>query len=251
MISEHPIIVANWKMNMTLADAIIIASSVRKALEEMHHVEVILCPEFVWLYPVKEKLSKFPLSNLKIGAQNISQFDNGSYTGEISAQMIKNLVQFVILGHSERISNFDEDENTTNKKIKLALDHDIYPIVCVGERTKSETSVTFVVNKLKRILKTISHEEYQNILIAYEPIWAIGTDKEAESDYVDEVAKKIKEELSDDLKVLYGGSVDSENASNYLIHRHIDGLLVGRASLKAREFVEICSLANGGCDDIG
>ncbi|KKP88379.1 MAG: Triosephosphate isomerase [Berkelbacteria bacterium GW2011_GWA2_35_9] len=246
MISGHPIIVANWKMNTSLADAIIIASSVRKALEEMHHVEVVLCPEYIWLYPVKEELSKFPLSNLKIGAQNISQFDNGSYTGEVSAQMIKNLVQFVILGHSERVDNFGEDEETTNKKIKLALDHGIHPIVCVGERTKSETSVTFVINKLKRILKSISNEEYQNVLIAYEPVWAIGTDKEAESDYVDEVAKKIKEKLSDDLKILYGGSVSSDNASNYLTHRHVDGLLVGRASLKTREFIEICSLANGG-----
>lgn len=246
MISGHPIIVANWKMNTSLADAIILASSVRRALEDMQHVEVVLCPEFVWLYPVKEELSKFPLSNLKLGAQNISQFDNGSYTGEISAQMVKNLVQFVILGHSERVDNFDEDEIVTNKKIKLALDFGIHPIVCVGERKKSETSVLFVISKLKRILKSISREEYQNIIIAYEPIWAIGTDQEAESDYVDEMAKNIKKNLSDDLRVLYGGSVTDENASKYLIHRNINGLLVGRASLKSSEFVEICSLANGG-----
>ncbi len=246
MISDHPIIVANWKMNTSLADAIILASSIRKALEDMQHVEVVLCPEFVWLYPVKEELSKFPLNNLKIGAQNISQFDNGSYTGEISAQMIKNLVQFVILGHSERVDNFDEDETSTNKKIKLALDYGIHPIVCVGERKKSETSSSYVISKLKRILKSVSREEYQNIIIAYEPTWAIGTDEEADSDYVDEIAKNIKKSLSEDLRVLYGGSVDDNNVSKYLIHRNIDGLLVGRASLKSSEFIEICSQANGG-----
>ncbi|TSC92908.1 MAG: triosephosphate isomerase (TIM) [Candidatus Berkelbacteria bacterium Licking1014_85] len=245
MLSKHPLIVGNWKMNTSLADAEILAETMRNGLENISHVDVVLAPPFVWLYPVKVILSKACPKNLMLGAQNMHFENDGAFTGEISASMLKNLVEFVILGHSERVKYFHEDENITRKKVLKALEVGLHPIVCVGETSKSATAASFVSQKAERIVSHLKKSELEHIAIAYEPVWAIGTGKNADSDYAADVCRKIKDRVGNDVKVLYGGSVNADNSEEYLIHNSINGLLVGGSSLKASEFLKICEQASG------
>ena len=209
--------------------------------------EVILCVPFIDLCKAV-KLSKG--TSVKIGAQNMHFKDSGAYTGEISPKMLNDLnVEYVIIGHSERREYFNETDETVNLKIKAALTHDLKPIVCVGETLEQrEAGITkeFVTGQVRNALKEITEDELKKIIIAYEPIWAIGTGKTASKEDANEVCKWIREELrvlygdvADEILIQYGGSVKSSNAKDLFEMSDIDGGLVGGASLEPEEFSKI------------
>ena len=209
--------------------------------------EVILCVPFIDLCKAV-KLSKG--TNVKIGAQNMHFKDSGAYTGEISPKMLNDLnVEYVIIGHSERREYFNETDETVNLKIKAALTYDLKPIVCVGETLEQrEAGITkdFVTGQVRNALKEITEDELKKIIIAYEPIWAIGTGKTASKEDANEVCKWIREELralygdvADEIIIQYGGSVKSSNAKDLFEMSDIDGGLVGGASLEPEEFSKI------------
>lgn len=261
---RRPLIIGNWKMNTTLADATILATSVKNAAADLESVEIVLCPPFVWLIPLAEILEASP-RNLHLGAQNMWFADKGAMTGEISPLMIKPLVDYVILGHSERRSHFGESNALINDKIHAGLHYGIIPIVCVGELKKmpqekrgrgrpSKIDVrSDVLHQLKKALEGINRDHAEKIVIAYEPVWAIGTGTPATGAYAASVisrlrevfAKKYGQSLAEGIRILYGGSVTEENVREFIYQPEIDGVLAGGASLKAKEFIAICREAAG------
>ncbi|MCL5407378.1 MAG: triose-phosphate isomerase [Patescibacteria group bacterium] len=261
---RRPLIVGNWKMNTTLSDAVVLANSVKRAAEDLDSVEIVLCPPFVWLVPLAENLENAP-KNLTLGAQNMWFADSGAMTGEISPIMIKDLVKYVILGHSERRSHFGESNALINDKIHAAFTHGLTPIVCVGELKKlqeekrgrgrpNRTDTKSDVNhQLEEALKGVSKEKAEKIIVAYEPVWAIGTGHAATGGYAATVieklrqvfAKKYSKSLSERVRILYGGSVDSKNVQEFMYQPEIDGVLAGGSSLKAKEFIAVCREAAG------
>jgi len=260
---RRPLIIGNWKMNTTLADAVILATSIKRAAEDLDSVEIVLCPPFTWLAPLAELLDNGP-GNLHLGAQNMWFAEKGAMTGEISPLMLKDLVKFVILGHSERRAHFNESNALINDKIQAALDNGLTPIICVGElkkmvekrgrgrpnRIELKSDILF---QLKSALKGIPAEKAEKIVIAYEPVWAIGTGNPATGGYATQAieslrkvfAQKYSQPFSERVRILYGGSVDSENVSEFIGQPEIDGVLAGGASLKAKEFIAICREAAG------
>ena len=260
---RKPLIIGNWKMNTSLADASVLTTSIRNAVGGWD-VDVVLCPPFTWLYPVAEILEKAP-KNLHLGAQNMWFAEKGPMTGEISPLMLKNLVKYVILGHSERRSHFNETDALINDKIHAALKYGLTPIICVGELKKMQeekrgkgrpTKVDIrsdVTHQLRSALDKITRNDAEKIIVAYEPVWAIGTGNPATGAYAAQVvarlrevfAKKYGQELSERIRILYGGSVDSENVREFIYQPEIDGVLAGGASLKAKEFIKICREAAG------
>jgi len=260
---RRPLIIANWKMNTTLSDAIILATSVKNNITNLD-VDVVLCPPFVWLYPIAEIFEKKP-SNLHLGAQNMWFTEKGAMTGEISPLMIKTLAKYVILGHSERRHNFHETDELINDKIKSALQHKLTPIVCVGELKKMKvekrgrgrpTKVDLssnVVNQLTAALTGIGADEAEEIMVAYEPVWAIGTGEAATGAYANSVIEQLRDVfkrkygqgVAERVRILYGGSVDEDNIREFWYQPEIDGALVGGASLKAKEFIKICREIGG------
>jgi len=260
---RRPLIIANWKMNTDLADATVLAESVKNAASDLDEVQIVLCPPFVWLVTLEEILEKAP-KNLHLGAQNMWFAEKGAMTGEISPLMLKDLVEFVIIGHSERRMHFNETDELINDKIQAALANKIIPIVCVGELKKmkenkgrgrpSKVEVkSNIVHQLEKALEGISRENAEKIIIAYEPVWAIGTGEAATGAYAASViaklrqvvAKKYGQEVAEHIRILYGGSVTSANITEFTFQPEIDGALVGGASLKAKEFIAICKEASG------
>ncbi len=243
------LIIANWKCNPTsLAEAKKLFNLVKRGVKSVRNVEVVICPPFVYVAGIKNKELK-----IKIGTQNIFWEEKGAYTGEISPLMLKDLgVDYVIIGHSERRIYFGETDEMINKKVKAAIKAKIIPILCVGETQKQkdgEETGRILKKQIEAGLKGISKLKIQNskFSIAYEPIWAIGTGKncsinEAMSSvlFIRKVISRFyNRTLADNLRILYGGSVTKENASDYIKEAGTDGLLVGGASLKAEEFVKI------------
>lgn len=259
---RKPLVIANWKMNTNLADATVIATSVKNKVGDFD-VDVVLCPPSVWLCPVAEILQHAP-KNISVGAQNMWFTENGAVTGEISAEMVKGLAKYVILGHSERRRYFSETDELINDKIRAALKHSLTPILCVGELKKQITKRgkgrpnntdirSNVTLQLKHALDGISRSDVEKIIIAYEPVWAIGTGEAATGAYAAEVAGNLRnflsgkysKALSERMRILYGGSVDEKNIREFTYQPEIDGALVGGASLKVNEFVQICREASG------
>ena len=241
-----PIIVANWKMNpLTLVEAKKLFLGVKKGISKK--AEVVVCPPFIFLSA---------LSGLKLGGQNCFWEEKGAFTGEISASLLKDAgAQYVIIGHSERRQFFHETDETVNKKTKAALKSHLTPIVCVGETlSERESKKTFKVieTQLKGGFANFGPEEMKRLVIAYEPVWAIGTGKVATPEEAQEVHAFIRKELSkifgndvtQHLRILYGGSVKPDNISNLMGEGDIDGALVGGASLDANQFSEIVRGAN-------
>ncbi len=265
---RKPLIIANWKMNTTLADATILATSVKNAVSDLD-VDIVLCPPFVWLVPLAELLEGAS-KNLNLGAQNMWFAEKGAMTGEISPLMIKPFAKFVILGHSERRSHFNESSPLINDKVQAAFEHNLIPVVCVGELKKMhEESAngrrgrgrpgkaemkSDIIGQLKGALEGISREKAEKMIVAYEPVWAIGTGKPATGVYAATVIGRLRqvfrdkygEEVADEVRILYGGSVDGENVREFVFQPEIDGVLAGGASLKAKEFIKICQEAGGG-----
>ena len=236
-----PIIVANWKMNpLTLVEAKKLFLGVKKGISKK--AEVVVCPPFIFLSA---------LSGLKLGGQNCFWEEKGAFTGEVSAKMLKNLgCQYVILGHSERRRYFQETDETINKKLKAAIEAKLIPIFCVGE-TKEEREQDKTEEVLKKQiiggLEGISNSKFSNGIIAYEPVWAIGTGNPCdtnEAQTMNLVIRKIlggiyNSSFSRKIPILYGGSVNSKNAEGYIKEAGFEGLLVGGASLDAKEFIKI------------
>ena len=244
------IVAGNWKMNKNLSESVQLASEIVKASESAPStVEIVVCPVFTHLEAVKEIVKN---SRVKLGAQNCYPADSGAFTGEISASMLKSIgVEYVILGHSERRQYFGETNDFINKKIKHVLSHGLKPIYCVGETLdEREKGVTdqVVTSQIIEGLKDISAEQAIQIVIAYEPVWAIGTGKTATPAQANEVHILIRSllvklfgNIGSEITIQYGGSMKPDNAKELLAQSEIHGGLIGGASLKASEFLTICS----------
>lgn len=240
-----PIIAGNWKMNTNLAEATELVTAMKKRLNRIGGVERVLCPPFVSLATVKEAIKG---TSIKLGAQNMHSERSGAYTGEISPTMLAGLCEFVILGHSERRTHFGESDQAVNKKVRAALAAGLKTIVCIGETLEQNDAgetVEVVTRQVKAAFEGIDLRD--GAVIAYEPIWAIGTGKAARGDQVNAVAKVIRSVFAqlyggpaaNELRIQYGGSVTGSNVAEFLGQSEIDGALVGGASLKAEEFLSI------------
>lgn len=242
-----PLIAGNWKMNKTPQEAVELINTL-KPLVQNAAAEVVVCPTFVALSDVQKAVQG---SNIKVGAQNMHHQDSGAYTGEISPVALKSMnIEYVILGHSERRQYFRESNEEINMKLAAALRHGLRPILCVGETLEQrEKGITFDVIKeqVQKCLSDLQQYNLEDLVIAYEPVWAIGTGKTATKEDANEVIgfirNQLKEVLNEKLslstRILYGGSVKSSNAKELMEMSEIDGALVGGASLKAEEFAKI------------
>ena len=241
------VIAGNWKMNMLPNEAMKFIEDLAPLVKDTKN-EVILCVPYTDLFYA---LLTVQGTNIKIGAQNMHFEEKGAYTGEISAKMLKSInVEYVIIGHSERRQYFNETDETVNKKIKAAFENGLKPIVCVGETLEQRdegTTIDIITNQTKLALEGLTDEQVANTIIAYEPIWAIGTGKTATSEDAQKAIKSIRDKIcqiygqnvSDRVIIQYGGSVKSGNAKELFTTSDIDGGLVGGASLKADEFAKI------------
>jgi len=247
------IVAANWKMNMTQAESARFVESFLRASGEITDVDVVIVPPFTAIAKVTEALGN--AQNIKIGAQNMYWEKNGPFTGEISAALLRDLfVHYVVLGHSERRTLFGETDEIVNRKVRAAHAAALRPIVCVGETLKQRDkgNVEKILSiQLRGSLAGLSLMELQETVIAYEPVWAIGTGRNATSQQAQEAhafIRHILREMSDDttadrIRIQYGGSVKPENARELMSQPDIDGALVGGASLDARSFAQIVKAA--------
>ncbi|MDL1896573.1 triose-phosphate isomerase [Anaerolineae bacterium CFX7] len=244
-----PIIAANWKMNTNLAAATALVNALKNDLAALTPVQVVLCPPFVYLPRVAELVQGTAIG---VGAQNMYFETKGAFTGEIAPAMVADFAQYVILGHSERRQYFHETDESVNKKIHAALAQGLKPLVCVGEALETyemgETDV-WVRGQIHGALKGLTAEQARGLVIAYEPIWAIGTGKAATGAGANAVvgisirgaiADLYGEAVAQAVRVQYGGSVTAKNIDEFMVQPEIDGALVGGASLKADEFIAIC-----------
>ncbi len=239
-----PIIAGNWKMYKTVSEAKDFAAQLKPLVADVHDRVILICPTFTNLQDVCDIVCD---SNVKVGAQNLYWQDEGAFTGEISAPMLKSVgCTYVIIGHSERRQYFGETDETVNKKVGAALKHNLIPIVCVGEslaqREKNET-FGVIETQIKNGLKGLTSDQWQQVVIAYEPVWAIGTGKTATPAQAQEVhahiRKLLPKEAAGGIRILYGGSVKPENIKELMGQPDIDGGLVGGASLKVDSFVKL------------
>lgn len=241
------VIAGNWKMNKVEAEIDQFIDEV-KDVQLTDFVDAVICAPFVYLQKIVDRLKT---ADLKVAAQTMDFNDSGAYTGEVSPVMLKDIgVTHVIIGHSERREYYNETDETVNKKVKAAFAHNLTPIVCVGESLETrETNkaLSFVKDQVKKALDGLTDEQIQQTIIAYEPIWAIGTGKTASSEDANEVCAHIRqtiEELTSEdiaryVTIQYGGSVNPDNIDELLNTSNIDGALVGGASLEASSFLQL------------
>lgn len=246
------VIAGNWKMNMLPNEAIKFIEDITPLIKDTEN-EVVLCVPYTDLF---YSLLTAQNTNIKIGAQNMHFKEKGAYTGEISGKMLKSInVEYVIIGHSERRAYFEETDETVNKKIKAAFENGLKPIVCVGESLEQkENGKTreIITTQTKLALEGLTGTQVENLVIAYEPIWAIGTGKTATAEDANnsiksirqEIAKNYGEQTADKVIIQYGGSVKSSNAKELFSMSDIDGALVGGASLEPQEFAKIINYGN-------
>jgi triosephosphate isomerase len=243
-----PVLAGNWKMYKTVAEALDFVAAVKGPLADLTGVEKAICVPFVSLSPLAEALRG---TGIKLGAQNMHWEDQGAFTGEVSPLMLKGLCDLVIIGHSERRQYFGETDETVNKKIKAALTHGITPIVCVGEsleQNRAGETEAFVSRQVQAAFDGITAEQARGIIVAYEPIWAIGTGLAATPDDANRIigqvvratlAKLYGAEIAQAMRIQYGGSVNVKNVEELMIQPEIDGGLVGGASLKPDDYVTL------------
>lgn len=243
---RKPIIAGNWKMHKTIAEALEFVNEVKDRVNN-DKVEAVICAPFTLLKDLKQATKG---TNIKIGAQNMHFEEKGAFTGEISPLMLKELdMDYVVIGHSERRQYFNETDETVNKKVLKALEVGIDPILCVGETLEErEAGNTKDVCKVQveKALENVSKEDLAKVVIAYEPVWAIGTGKTATSEdandvtaYIREVVANLYGELANEVRIQYGGSVKPSNVAEIMNQSDIDGALVGGASLEANDYVEL------------
>jgi triosephosphate isomerase len=248
---RKPVIAGNWKMFKTRDEALSFIYEVASLLPSRDKVESVICAPSITLRDVVKREGE----NLRIGAQNMHHELQGAYTGEISAPMLNSYgVEYVILGHSERRQYFFETDHLINLKTRQALNHQITPIVCIGESLEvreAGTTNQLVSSQVELALQSISSEDVTKVILAYEPIWAIGTGKTATSEQANETIKAIREKLeslynrdvASKVRILYGGSVKPSNIEELLAQSDIDGALIGGASLEAQQFIDMCKKA--------
>lgn len=234
---RRPMVVANWKMYTRASDAYILATTIRNMVYSIEGIEIVICPPFLWLSEISEIVKKD--GKVNVGAQNMYFEDEGPYTGEISPQMIRDVAKYVIVGHSERRFYFHENDIEVNEKVIAALKFGLSPIVCVGEKTKS-ASIKDAVAQLKEALAHVKKSDYENIVVAYEPVWAIGSGTPAPVEHSVYAITALREIIGRDSSILYGGSIDHSEVDKIAGCPAIDGVLVGGASLRATSFIEIC-----------
>jgi len=243
-----PFIAGNWKMNKTVGEAVDLVRQLKGSISEVREVEVAVAPPFTALYAVFKEVEGSPI---RLAAQNLFYEEKGAYTGEVSSLMLKAVgCHYVIIGHSERRQLFGETDEMVNRRIKAALGQGLKSIFCMGETLKErEEGKTFSVieRQMEGGLKNLGEKEFKNIVIAYEPVWAIGTGKTATPQQAEEVHRFIRErvaklysrETAEEVRIQYGGSVTPENIKGLMVQEDIDGALVGGASLKAETFLKI------------
>lgn len=240
-----PLIAGNWKMNTTLSEAVGLVNELRPGLDRIKDVEKVVCPPFVSLATIKGLIEG---SSIKLGAQNIYFEEKGAYTGEISPLMLGELCEFVIVGHSERRHYFNETEEIVDKKVKAALKVGLKPILCIGE-TLEENEAGKTQEVLIKQLSSPSARIYYlgGSVLAYEPVWAIGTGRAATGKQANDtigfirqhISKQCGKGIAHEVRILYGGSVTSDNIAEFINQPEIDGALVGGASIRANEFLSI------------
>lgn len=257
----NKLVVGNWKMYPTLSDSLVLATTLKGSLEEIKGVEVVLAPPTAWLVPIIEAW-RHPLPHVHFAAQNVWANDQGAYTGEVSAYLLKNIVRYAIVGHSERRRFAGEDNDLINQKVQACLQWGIRPILCVGETKKMIDSqgnfdgyqLGKVTEQLLEGLAGVKKDNFSRVTVAYEPVWAISSVANAISatpEYTLQVITKLKEKLTaqfdvaaaETIRFIYGGSVSPGNAADFFRYTEIGGALVGGESVKARDFLKICRQA--------
>ena len=242
---RKPLIAGNWKMNTNPTEAVTLVREMLTELDMITGVEKVLCPPFVSLVAVRELIED---TSIELGAQNMYFEDKGAYTGEISPAMLVDLCDFVILGHSERRQYFAETDEVINKKVKKALQCGLKPILCVGESLEDNEAARTEEIIVGQILSALSEvNPTSQLVVAYEPIWAIGTGRAATGKQASATIALIRNtianlwdgDMAQAIRILYGGSVAGSNAAEFVSEPEIDGALVGGASLKAKEFLSI------------
>jgi len=247
----NKIIIGNWKLNLDHLEAIQLLQKINYSLPQdiEENIEIVLSPSFTSLRSLQTVISSDKLK-IKLSSQNVSQYSSGAYTGEISAAQLKKLdIEYSIVGHSERRTLFNEVDSVINDKVNRLIDSEIVPIFCFGEsidERKSGTYLNFIENQINEGLKGLRKDKVKKLVVAYEPIWAIGTGEVASLenivevlDYVKNIIKKKPFFNDDNIKFIYGGSVSPDNAEDILNSKIVDGALVGGASLDAYKFLEI------------
>lgn len=246
------IIVGNWKMNLNIRQSELLTSRVKAGIKKAT-ANIVICPNFISLNTVSNLVRSYGDSGLSVGAQNLYDKDEGAFTGEVSGAMLKGLVDYCIIGHSERRIIFGENDDLISRKVAACFRNNIIPILCVGENLQQrhdKLAKNVVIDQLEQGLSEITIEEVKNVIIAYEPVWAIGTGENAKPYDVEEMMieiqkfliNKYKEVVAPNVKILYGGSVNGDNAKSYLDVPQCDGLLVGGASLNYKDFSKICQI---------
>lgn len=247
-----PIMAGNWKMNKTNAEAKALAEALVKSTAGISGVDIVLCPPYTAIATVADAVAG---SKIAVGAQNMYWEESGAFTGEVSPLMLEGLCQYVIFGHSERRQLFGETDEGVNKKVKAALGHGFTPIICCGEdltQNEAGETETFVGGQIRAALADLTAAQVTGLVIAYEPIWAIGTGKAAEPTAVNEIIDRsirgVVAEMFDDqtaqaVRVQYGGSVKPANVADFMSQPGIDGALVGGASLQADSFTALVEAA--------
>lgn len=248
------LIIGNWKMNLTIHDASIFVHTLERAIDVHRDVEVVLAPTLLALQPISLQINR---RQFKLAAQNFYWRDSGAYTGEVSAAQLRGLVEYAIVGHSERRHVFHEHARDIRSKVQAAIRCDISPVLCIGEtaheRSSGETT-DVLHDQLLGGLANITSEEFSRVVIAYEPVWAIGTGNNAVPSDVKKAVQAIRRQIAHlygdvaaaEVRILYGGSVKPESAATYLAVDGVDGLLVGGASLSQPAFTAIVEAAHAG-----
>jgi len=245
---RKPLIAGNWKMNKTISEATNLVNTIKAGVHQIAGVDVVVCPPAINLSEVNNCLDR---CNIELGAQNMYPATDGAFTGEISPLMIKDTgCRYVILGHSERRTIFKEKDDFINKKVLLALEYNLIPILCIGETLdERERGVTkdVVRSQMEGSLKALTKDQMTNVVVAYEPVWAIGTGLNATPQQAEDVHKYIRQliaqkydgAVSESVRILYGGSMKPENCVDLLKKENIDGGLIGGAALKAESFIQL------------
>lgn len=249
---RRPLVAGNWKMNKTVEQATLLVASMLPGLQAVKTVDRVICPPFTSLMNIAGMLAG---SEIGLGAQNLHWESSGAFTGELSPEMIKEFCQYVIIGHSERRAYFGETDQSVNLKLKATLAVGLTPIVCVGEtleENESGQTEAVVSRQVKNGFDGISKEDSIKTIVAYEPVWAIGTGRAASAEMANDIigsavrknlASLLGNEQAEKIRILYGGSVKGENAAEFFAKPEIDGGLIGGASLKAEDFMKIVEAA--------
>tara|TARA_B100001250_G_scaffold409894_1_gene435165 strand:- start:1197 stop:1958 length:762 start_codon:yes stop_codon:yes gene_type:complete len=251
MTNRQILVAANWKMNGSLKSVRVLCAALIEGIPNKIPVEVAVCPPFIYLSDVSEKLNN---TGIKLGAQNVSHQEKGAYTGEVSASMLVDYgCEYVIVGHSERRMHNHETDARVAEKFHVTQSKGMTPILCVGElleERESDNTENVIARQLDAVIDEVSIDAFSNAVIAYEPVWAIGTGQTATPDQAQQVHQFIRLRLAkhnkmiaDSIRILYGGSVKADNASQLFAMTDIDGGLIGGASLVSKDFLSICNAA--------